>query len=145
MKLDKELVAASSVLIILSILSKGDSYGYAIIQRVRQLSAGNIEWTDGMLYPVLHWLNENGHIRGRWLKSETGRKRCYYSLQTKGKKTLDEQKRQWGIVTSTFKELWRDPECNSKLSSPTNPGPKRSGERARVYKPRGLALNMPPQ
>jgi len=56
MKLEKELVAASSVPLILSILSEGDSYGYAIIQRVKDLSGGKINWTDGMLYPVLHWL-----------------------------------------------------------------------------------------
>jgi len=58
MKLEKELVAASSVPLILSILSEGDSYGYAIIQRVKELSCGKIEWTDGMLYPVLHWLED---------------------------------------------------------------------------------------
>src|ERR1043165_7316011 len=58
MKLQKELVAASSVPLVLSILTEGDSYGYAIIQRVKELSGGKIEWTDGMLYPVLHWLEE---------------------------------------------------------------------------------------
>jgi len=54
MKLEKELVAASSVPLVLSILAEADSYGYAIIQRVKELSDGKIAWTDGMLYPVLH-------------------------------------------------------------------------------------------
>ena len=54
--LSKELVAASAEPLILSLLSKGESYGYAIIQEVRKLSEDQIQWTDGMLYPVLHRL-----------------------------------------------------------------------------------------
>jgi len=107
MKLEKELVAASSVPLILSILAEADSYGYAIIQRVKELSGGNIAWTDGMLYPVLHWLEDNGHIRGRWMKSESGRRRRYYSLAPTGRKALRQQKAQWNVVTSTLQQLWR--------------------------------------
>ena len=107
MKLDKELVGASSAVIVLSILRKRDTYGYAIIQRVRELSSGKIEWTDGMLYPVLHWLRRHGQIGSRWLASKTGRKRCYYSLRAKGRKTLRNQKRQWKLVSSTLDRLWQ--------------------------------------
>ena len=59
----------------LSILTGGESYGYAIVQRVKELSGGKIEWTDGMLYPVLHWLEDRGLVTGHWEESETGRKR----------------------------------------------------------------------
>jgi PadR family transcriptional regulator, regulatory protein PadR len=107
MKLEKELVAASSVPLVLSILSDGDSYGYAIIQRVKELSGGKIEWTDGMLYPVLHWLEDEGLVRSRWTKSESGRKRKYYSLQPDGRQALRKQKEQWAVVTSTLNQLWR--------------------------------------
>ena len=107
MKLEKELVAASSVPLVLSILSEGDSYGYAIIQRVKELSGGKIEWTDGMLYPVLHWLKDQGQVRGRWTKSETGRKRKYYSLQREGRQALRKQKEEWAVVTSALDQLWR--------------------------------------
>lgn len=107
MKLDKELVAASSAPLVLSVLSEGDSYGYAIIQRVKELSGGKIEWTDGMLYPVLHWLEEQGLVRGRWEKSETGRRRRYYSIQKKGKDFLEEQREQWTAVNSTLEKMWR--------------------------------------
>ena len=107
MKLDKELVAASSAPLVLSVLSEGDSYGYAIIQRVKELSGGKIEWTDGMLYPVLHWLEEQGLIRGRWEKAETGRRRRYYSIQKKGKDFLGEQREQWAAVNSTLEKVWR--------------------------------------
>ena len=107
MKLEKELVAASSVPLVLSILSEGDNYGYAIIQRVKELSGGKIEWTDGMLYPVLHWLDDQDLVRSRWTKAESGRKRKYYSLQPDGRQALREQKEQWTLVTSTLNQLWR--------------------------------------
>ena len=107
MKLEKELVAASSVPLVLSILSEGDNYGYAIIQRVRELSGGKIEWTDGMLYPVLHWLEYQRLVRSRWIKSDSGRKRKYYSLQPDGRQALRQQREQWSVVTSTLNQLWR--------------------------------------
>src|SRR5213595_366342 len=106
MKLEKELVAASSVPLILSILSEGDSYGYAIIQRVRELSDGEIEWTDGMLYPVLHRLEAQSYIASAWRLSETGRKRKYYALTRQGRKALAEQKNQWLFVHGMLARLW---------------------------------------
>lgn len=107
MKLEKELVAASTVPLILSILSESDSYGYAIIQRVKELSGGKIEWTDGMLYPVLHWLEDQSFVSSIWEKSETGRKRKYYSLSPEGRTALQEQKQQWQLVTATLNQLWK--------------------------------------
>src|SRR5213595_336175 len=107
MKLEKELVAASSVPLVLSILSEGDSYGYAIIQRVRELSAGKIEWTDGMLYPVLHWLEDQELVTSRWVESETGRKRKYYTLKSPGRKALRQQQEQWTLVHSVLSQLWK--------------------------------------
>lgn len=106
MKLTKDLVGASAVPLVLSILAEGDSYGYAIIERVRQLSDGKIAWTDGMLYPVLHRLEEQGAIRARWGESEAGRKRKYYSLCKAGKTVLAEQKEQWLVVQTTLGRLW---------------------------------------
>jgi len=106
MKLHKDLVAATSAPLILSLLQDGESYGYAISQRVRQLSDGEIAWTDGMLYPVLHRLEAQGWIRARWGESETGRKRKYYALTNKGKAALSEQKEQWQLVQKTLAQLW---------------------------------------
>jgi DNA-binding PadR family transcriptional regulator len=107
MKLEKELVAASSVPLVLSILAEGDSYGYAIIQRVKELSGGKMEWSDGMLYPVLHWLEDRRLVRSRWSKSENGRKRKYYSLLPEGRKMLRQQQGEWALVTATLNQLWR--------------------------------------
>lgn len=107
MKISKELVAASTVPLVLSILAEGENYGYAIIQRVRDLSDGQMAWTDGMLYPVLHWLEENGHVKSTWKKTETGRRRKYYTLLQSGRKELERQRRQWSTVHQVLQSFWR--------------------------------------
>ena len=104
----KELVAASTEPLILTLLSKGESYGYAIIQEVKRLSGDEMRWTDGMLYPVLHRMEDNGWIKSRWVASENGRKRKYYSIKKDGKRTLDEQRQQWLTVHSVLAGLWKE-------------------------------------
>jgi PadR family transcriptional regulator, regulatory protein PadR len=103
----KELVAASSRPLVLSILAEGESYGYAIIQRVRELSDEELEWTDGMLYPVLHRLEKEGLIAADWRKSETGRERKYYQLTRDGRTALKQEQQQWINVHNTLGKLWK--------------------------------------
>ncbi len=107
--LAKELVAASTEPLILSLLAKGESYGYALIQEVKQLSGDKIEWTDGMLYPVLHRMEQNGWIKSRWVEVETGRKRKYYSLKRDGEKALKKKQEQWSVIASVLSGLWAEP------------------------------------
>lgn len=102
MTIGKDLVAASATPLVLAILSEGESYGYAILKRVDELSGGELKWTDGMLYPVLHRLERNGFIEARWGKSDSGRRRKYYRITDQGGQELAEQKRQWRIVTETL-------------------------------------------
>ncbi len=104
----KELVAASAEALILSLLSKGESYGYAIIQEVRARSDNHLQWSDGMLYPVLHRMENNGWIKSRWVKIENGRKRKYYSLKKDGKTALSEQRAQWLKVHGVLTRLWKE-------------------------------------
>jgi DNA-binding PadR family transcriptional regulator len=111
MAIKKDLVAASATPLILSILAEGDSYGYAIIKRVSQLSGGQMEWTDGMLYPVLHRLERQGLIKSFKCVSEAGRGRRYYRLKKKGSKVLKEQKSQWMLTYSTLRRLWEKELC----------------------------------
>lgn len=104
--ISRELVAASAAPMVLSILSKGESYGYAIIAQVRELSGGQMCWTDGMLYPVLHRLEDQGVVRSHWGTSETGRKRKYYELTKKGHKALAAAQSQWHVVNGALSKLW---------------------------------------
>ncbi len=106
MSINKDLVAASSTPLVLAILAEGDSYGYAILQRVRELSGGELEWTDGMLYPVLHRLERSGLVESRWEKSESGRKRKYYRLTEAGREQLAEERRQWRTVDQALRKIW---------------------------------------
>ncbi len=103
---EKELVAASSRPIVLSVLSRGESYGYAIIAEVKKLSGGSLEYTEGMLYPVLHRLEREGLIKSRWDESETGRKRKYYRLCRDGERALENERQQWLGVHNTLAALW---------------------------------------
>src|SRR5687767_9768026 len=96
----KELVAASAEPLILALLSEGESYGYAIIQEIKARSEGQLQWTDGMLYPVLHRMERKGWIKARWGESETGRKRKYYSIKEGGRKAQKKQREQWLKVHS---------------------------------------------
>lgn len=104
--ISKELVGASARPILLSILASGESYGYAIIQRVHDLSEGELAWKDGMLYPVLHRLEDADLIKATWRKSETGRRRKYYSITPKGRQALETEKKQWLRVDSILAQLW---------------------------------------
>lgn len=102
MDVGKDLVAASATPLVLAILSEGESYGYAIIKRVDELSGGQLKWTDGMLYPVLHRLERNGLVKANWGLSETGRRRKYYRITDQGSEELKNQQRQWRVVNETL-------------------------------------------
>ncbi|HEX5133128.1 MAG TPA: helix-turn-helix transcriptional regulator [Candidatus Krumholzibacteria bacterium] len=107
MIIDKDLVAASATPLVLAILSEGDSYGYAIIKRVAELSGGDLEWTEGMLYPLLHRLERRGFVEAVWGQSENGRRRKYYRLTQAGVEDLDRQRRQWQVVDQAMRGVWR--------------------------------------
>lgn len=106
MEFNKDLIAASSTPLVLAILAEGDSYGYAILLRVRELSGGHMEWTDGMLYPVLHRLERLGHVEARWETAESGRRRKYYRITASGRAQLVEDRRQWQAVDATLRGIW---------------------------------------
>jgi len=118
MEISKDLMAASSTPIVLAIVAEEDSYGYAILQRVREVSGGHIEWTDGMLYPVLHRLERLGHVEARWEVSESGRRRKYYRITPEGRAQLAEERRQWQAVDATLRGVWRLLSVSLPVSQP---------------------------
>ncbi|MGI9176007.1 MAG: PadR family transcriptional regulator [Rhodothermales bacterium] len=104
--LTKALAGAASKPIMLSVLSEGESYGYAIIQRIHDLSGGAIAWADGTLYPVLHRMEDEGLIASTWRTSEAGRRRKYYRITTRGRQALETEKQQWLRVDAVLAQLW---------------------------------------
>ena len=127
MEINKDLIAASSTPLVLAILAEGDSYGYAILKRVRELSGGRMAWTDGMLYPVLHRLERLGHVEARWEAAETGRRRKYYRITPGGQAQLAEERRQWQAVDATLRELWRSLCAPAPAGYPASGGPLLQG------------------
>ncbi len=104
--ISKDLTAASSIPLILSILSRGESYGYEIIQQVHMLSNEKIRWSDGMLYPVLHKIEKHGYATARWKEAKNGRRRKYYRITSKGKKQLIKDQEAWHLISSMLHQLW---------------------------------------
>jgi DNA-binding PadR family transcriptional regulator len=102
----RELKAASSRPLILSILARGEGYGYQILQDILEISGGEWEWSEAMLYPVLHRLNSEGLIRSRWEVQKNGRKRKYYRLTADGRKALQVEKSNWLKVHLALARLW---------------------------------------
>ena len=108
MRIGKDLVAAAATPMVLGILAEGESYGYAILQRVSELSEGELAWSDGMLYPLLHRLERLGHVESAWHGSTSGRPRKHYRLSPSGVAAFSEQRRQWDVVSRALANVWSD-------------------------------------
>lgn len=106
LRIGKDLVAASAMPLVLSILDEGDSYGYAILKRIDELSGGAMEWTDGMLYPLLHRLERLGYVDATWDEQPGARRRRYYRITPAGRNALSEQRRQWEVVSNALQNAW---------------------------------------
>ncbi|MCB0633340.1 MAG: PadR family transcriptional regulator [Saprospiraceae bacterium] len=102
----KDLIAASTVPIVLSILQRGDNYGYQIIKEVQDISGGELNWKEGSLYPVLSKLEQNGFITS-YKKKENGRTRKYYSIKQDGIKFLAAAQTEWSSINRILASLWK--------------------------------------
>ena len=112
----KQLVAASTKPLLLSILAYGENYGYQIIKEVERLSEGELQWTDAMLYPVLHRMEKENLIRSKWVKRDNGRKRKYYQITPEGEKALEKEQKQWKNVDQVMRVLWNKPGTETDLA-----------------------------
>lgn len=99
MSYPKDLVAASAMPLVLSVLRHADSYGYELIQKVSMLSGGKLEWAEGMLYPLLHRMADRGLIESYWGRADTGRRRKYYRITPDGEAALQQQRNHWREMT----------------------------------------------
>ena len=109
MKVAKDLVAASATPMVLGILAEEASYGYAILRRINELSGGELDWTEGLLYPLLHRLERVGHVESSWQSVAGERRRKYYRITDQGLAELAEQRRQWDTVVDALKAIWQGP------------------------------------
>ncbi len=94
-------------------LAAGESYGYDIIRRVRQLSGDRIDWSEGMVYPALRRLEEKGLLTSRWVESDSGPRRRYYSITRRGRAVLADEREAWMTVHAALRTLWEAEPCPS--------------------------------
>ncbi|NUT49191.1 MAG: PadR family transcriptional regulator [Saccharothrix sp.] len=118
MKVTKDLVAASATPMVLGILAEEDSYGYAILRRINELSGGELDWTEGLLYPLLHRLERLGHVESSWRSVAGERRRKYYRITDGGLAELAEQRRQWDTVVDALREIWPRPDLRPSIAIP---------------------------
>lgn len=105
MDIDRELLKGSISLLLLNLLSRGEMYGYEILQQAARRSAETFEFKEGTLYPALHQLEKKGLIQAEWRIGETGRERKYYSLTAKGKRAAQEYEKQWQHLTTAVRAV----------------------------------------
>lgn len=98
-------MAASTRPMILAILSRGEDYGYSIIQKVKEISGGHLQWTDGMLYPVLQRMEMDDLIQSKWKLSDGSRPRRYYTITEKGFKELESELVSWRNIWQALVHL----------------------------------------
>lgn len=102
-KMDKEILKGSINILLLSIIKQHDTYGYEIIQKLKENSNDLYTMSQGTLYPALKRLEQKDLIHSYWGESETGMKRKFYRITTNGKKILEEKLTAWDSVTALIK------------------------------------------
>jgi PadR family transcriptional regulator PadR len=91
----KEFLKGTLDLLVLKVVALGPSHGYAIAQRLKQISRDFFQVHQGSLYPALHRLEDRGLLEAEWKDSETGREAKFYRLTPKGRRHLDTEARNW--------------------------------------------------
>jgi len=90
-----ELLKGTLDMLVLKVVALGPSHGYAIAQRLRQISRDFFQVHQGSLYPALHRLEDRGWLQAEWRESETGREAKFYSLTKKGRAQMEDESRDW--------------------------------------------------
>ena len=100
-------------LLILKIVTMGPIHGYAIAQRIQQISRDVVQVQQGSLYPALHRLENKGLLAAEWKESETGREAKFYSLTKKGRRQMDTEVAEWERLCDAVGLFLRAPEKES--------------------------------
>jgi PadR family transcriptional regulator PadR len=108
-----ELLKGTLDMLVLKVVALDPSHGYAIAQRLRQISRDFFQVHQGSLYPALHRLEDRGWLQAEWKVSETGREAKFYSLTKKGRRQMEEQARNWERVCDAVALVLKAPEKES--------------------------------
>ena len=105
MKINKELMSGSNMLLILKLLSEREMYGYEMIQELSRRSNNVFEMKEGTLYPLLHELEKKKCVSCRVAATPGGRQRKYYAITDRGGELLKEKKEEWSFFTEKVNAL----------------------------------------
>jgi transcriptional regulator len=105
-----DLLQGTLDMLILKVVALGPIHGYAIAQRLQQMSADVLQVQQGSLYPALHRLEKRGWLRAAWDATETGREARFYSLTRLGRRQLVEQRANWDRLSAAISGVLRTAE-----------------------------------
>jgi transcriptional regulator len=105
-----DLLQGTLDMLILKIVALGPAHGYAIAQRLQQMSKDVLQVQQGSLYPALHRLEKRAWVRAEWAASDTGREARFYTLTRAGRKQLDEQRANWDRLSAAISGIMRTAE-----------------------------------
>jgi len=105
-----EFLKGTLDMLILKVVALGPIHGYAISQRIQQISRELFQVQQGSLYPALHRLEDRGWLRAEWRETETGREAKFYALTPKGRKQLEAEVRNWEQVSAAVALILRTAE-----------------------------------
>jgi PadR family transcriptional regulator PadR len=108
-----ELLRGTLDMLVLKVVALGPSHGYAIAQRLQQISKDFFQVHQGSLYPALHRLEDRGWLQAEWRESETGREAKFYSLTKKGRRQMDAEVLNWERLCNAVGLVLRAPEKES--------------------------------
>jgi len=105
-----DLLQGTLDMLILKVVALGPTHGYAIAQRLQQMSRDVLQVQQGSLYPALHRLEKRGWVKAEWAASDTGRDARFYTLTRVGRKQLDEQSENWDRLSGAISTILRTAE-----------------------------------
>ena len=105
-----DLLQGTLDVLILKVVALGPIHGYAIAQRLQQMSGEVLQVQQGSLYPALHRLEKRRWLRAEWAASETGREARFYTLTRLGRKQLEEQRANWDRLSAAISGVLRTAE-----------------------------------
>ena len=100
-----DLLQGTLDMLIMKVVALGPTHGYAIAQRLQQMSRDVLQVQQGSLYPALHRLEKRGWVRAEWAASDTGRDARFYTLTRAGRKQLEEQSENWDRLSAAISSV----------------------------------------
>jgi len=106
-EMGKDHLQGALDLLVLKILQRGPAHGYALVQRIRQVSNDALRVHEGSLYPALHRMEQADWIASEWRPTENGRRAKYYKLTAVGRRQLAREREEWGRVAEGVAKVLR--------------------------------------